>query len=43
MNEDIKTVFINRKEANVMIWAKFDLVSKNLDKEWVKSACHLLL
>ena len=30
----MKTVFTNSKETNVMVWAKFDLVSKNLNKEW---------
>ena len=34
MNEEMKTVFTNSKETNVMVWAKFDLVSKNLNKEW---------
>ena len=30
----MKAVFTNSKETNVMVWAKFDLVSKNLNKEW---------
>lgn len=46
MNKDMKTFFIDRKEANVMIQVRSDLVSKNLGKDSEKDsqwACLLAL
>lgn len=33
MNENVNTFFIDRKETNVMVQARSDLVNKNLDKK----------
>ena len=46
MNGDIKAFFIDRNEANVIVQARSDLVSKTLNKESANNsqwACLLVL